>query len=77
MLGRNIKLLRISENLSQDYWAKKIKVSKQSIYVWEKGEVLPDCENLMILSKYFDISIDSLVNTKLSISKTNTKTSEK
>ena len=43
----------------------------------EKGEVLPDCENLMILSKYFDISIDSLVNTKLSISKTNTKTSEK
>ncbi|CAC7173331.1 helix-turn-helix transcriptional regulator [Staphylococcus aureus] len=77
MLGRNIKLLRISENLSQDDLAKKIKVSKQSIYVWEKGEVLPDCENLMILSKYFDISIDSLVNTKLSISKTNTKTSEK
>ncbi|WP_460917227.1 helix-turn-helix transcriptional regulator, partial [Staphylococcus aureus] len=75
MLGRNIKLLRISENLSQDDLAKKIKVSKQSIYVWEKGEVLPDCENLMILSKYFDISIDSLVNTKLSISKTNTKTS--
>ncbi|UXT95905.1 helix-turn-helix domain-containing protein (plasmid) [Staphylococcus aureus] len=69
MLGRNIKLLRISENLSQDDLAKKIKVSKQSIYVWEKGEVLPDCENLMILSKYFDISIDSLVNTKLSISK--------
>ncbi|HHA0179413.1 TPA: helix-turn-helix domain-containing protein [Staphylococcus aureus] len=54
-----------------------MKVSKQSIYVWEKGEVLPDCENLMILSKYFDISIDSLVNTKLSISKTNTKTSQK
>ncbi|HDH6622200.1 TPA: helix-turn-helix transcriptional regulator [Staphylococcus aureus] len=77
MLGRNIKLLRISENLSQDDLAKKIKVSKQSIYVWEKGEVLPDCENLMILSKYFDISIDSLVNTKLSISKTNNKTSEK
>ncbi|HBC4758621.1 helix-turn-helix transcriptional regulator [Staphylococcus aureus] len=77
MLGRNIKLLRISENLSQDDLAKKIKVSKQSIYVWEKGEVLPDCENLMILSKYFDISIDSLVNTKISISKTNTKTSEK
>ncbi|CAC7070573.1 TPA: helix-turn-helix transcriptional regulator [Staphylococcus aureus] len=77
MLGRNIKLLRISENLSQDDLAKKIKVSKQSIYVWEKGEVLPDCENLMILSKYFDISIDSLVNTKLSISKTNTKTSQK
>ncbi|HCY8303650.1 TPA: helix-turn-helix transcriptional regulator [Staphylococcus aureus] len=77
MLGRNIKLLRISENLSQDDLAKKIKVSEQSIYVWEKGEVLPDCENLMILSKYFDISIDSLVNTKLSISKTNTKTSQK
>ncbi|MGZ1831916.1 helix-turn-helix transcriptional regulator [Staphylococcus argenteus] len=77
MLGRNIKLLRISENLSQDDLAKKIKVSKQSIYVWEKEEVLPDCENLMILSKYFDISIDSLVNTKLSISKTNTKTSQK
>ncbi|HHA1093940.1 TPA: helix-turn-helix transcriptional regulator [Staphylococcus aureus] len=37
MLGRNIKLLRISENLSQDDLAKKIKVSKQSIYVWEKG----------------------------------------
>ena len=77
MLGRNIKLLRISENLSQDDLAKKIKVSKQSIYVWEKGEVLPDCENLMILSKYFDISIDSLVNTKLSISKTNTKKKKK
>ncbi|MGT3749684.1 helix-turn-helix domain-containing protein [Staphylococcus aureus] len=77
MLGKNIKLLRTAKNLSQDDLAKKIKVSKQSIYVWEKGEVLPDCENLVILSKYFDISIDSLINTELSISKTNNKINDK
>ncbi|MFT4363792.1 helix-turn-helix domain-containing protein [Staphylococcus aureus] len=77
MLGKNIKLLRTAKNLSQDDLAKKINVGKQSIYIWEKGDVLPYCQNLMILSKYFDISMDSLVNTELSISKTTTKINDK
>lgn len=42
-----------------------------------KGEVLHDCENLIILSKYFGMSINLLVNTKLSISKSDTKINKK
>lgn len=38
MLGKNIKLLRTAKNLSQNDLAKKLKVSKQSIYVWEKAK---------------------------------------
>ena len=51
---------RIASNLSARELANKIGVSFVAIYKWEKGERMPNLENLVALAKYFKVSIDYL-----------------
>lgn len=53
--------LRKSHGLSQEELAEKLSVSRQTISKWELGESTPDMEKLVLLSKYFEISLDELV----------------
>ena len=66
-LGNNIQTLRKKKGLSQEKLAEKINVTRQTISNWELGETAPNPEQLILLSKEFDISIDELVgnDTKL------------
>ena len=59
-LGNNIQTLRKKKGLSQEKLAEKINVTRQTISNWE-GETAPNPEQLILLSKQFDISIDELV----------------
>lgn len=47
--------------LSQDALAEKLGVSRQTISKWETDEVLPDANNLKLLSNCFSISTDELL----------------
>ena len=58
-LGNNIQTLRKKKGLSQEKLAEKINVTRQTISNWE--ETAPNPEQLILLSKQFDISIDELV----------------
>ena len=60
-LGNNIQTLRKKKGLSQEKLAEKISVTRQTISNWELGETSPNPEQLILLSKQFDISIDELV----------------
>lgn len=60
-LGNNIQTLRKKKGLSQEKLAEKINVTRQTISNWELGETTPNPEQLILLSKQFDISIDELV----------------
>lgn len=60
-LGNNIQTLRKKKGLSQEKLAEKINVTRQTISNWELGEAAPNPEQLILLSKQFDISIDELV----------------
>ena len=60
-LGNNIQTLRKRKGLSQEKLAEKINVTRQTISNWELGETAPNPEQLILLSKQFDISIDVLV----------------
>ena len=60
-LGNNIQSLRKRKGLSQEKLAEKINVTRQTISNWELGETAPNPEQLILLSKEFDISIDELV----------------
>ena len=60
-LGNNIQTLRKKKGLSQEKLAEKINVTRQTISNWELGETAPNPEQLMLLSKELDISIDELV----------------
>ncbi|MGD9977312.1 MAG: S24 family peptidase [Bacteroidales bacterium] len=68
-LGLNIKHLRRVRDLTQDQLAGKIGVNRAMIGSYEEGRATPKLQALQILSHYFNVSIDDLVNTDLSSEK--------
>ena len=62
MESKNIlKELRIKHGLSQDELAEKLYVTRQAVSRWENGETTPNTETLKLLSKLFDVSINTLL----------------
>lgn len=53
--------LRTKRGLSQDELAEKIYVTRQAVSRWETGETIPNTETLKLLSKLFDVSINTLL----------------
>ncbi|MDO4380404.1 MAG: zinc ribbon domain-containing protein [Clostridia bacterium] len=53
--------LRTDNNLSQDELAEKVFVTRQAVSCWENGETVPNTETLKLLSKFFDVSINTLL----------------
>ena len=53
--------LRTKNGLSQEALAEKIFVTRQAVSRWETGETVPNTETLKLLSKLFDVSINTLL----------------
>ena len=53
--------LRTERGLSQDALAEKLFVTRQAVSRWERGDTLPNTETLKLLSKLFDVSINTLL----------------
>ncbi|MGM9662491.1 MAG: zinc ribbon domain-containing protein [Oscillospiraceae bacterium] len=53
--------LRTKNGLSQDALAEKLHVTRQAVSRWETGETVPNTETLKLLSKLFDVSINTLL----------------
>jgi len=53
--------LRTKKGLSQEELAEKLFVSRQAVSRWENGETTPNTETLKLLSKLFDVSINTLL----------------
>lgn len=53
--------LRTKNGLSQEELAEKIHVTRQAVSRWETGETVPNTETLKLLSKVFDVSINTLL----------------
>lgn len=53
--------LRTKHGLSQDELAEKVFVTRQAVSRWENGETIPNTETLKLLSKLFDVSINTLL----------------
>ncbi len=59
---KNIMLeLRTKAGLSQEELAEKVLVTRQAVSRWENGETTPNTETLKLLSKVFDVSINTLL----------------
>ena len=56
-----LKNLREARNLTQDQLAERVLVSRQAVSRWETGETQPNTETLKLLSKEFDVSINTLL----------------
>ena len=53
--------LRTKHNLSQDELAEKVFVTRQAVSRWENGDTIPNAETLKLLSKLFNVSINTLL----------------
>lgn len=53
--------LRTKEGLSQEELAEKIHITRQAVSRWESGETVPNTETLKLLSKVFNVSINTLL----------------
>ena len=60
-LGRKIRELRRSKDLTQEQLADYLNISYQSVSKWETGTTLPDLSYIIPLSRLFEISTDELL----------------
>ena len=56
-----IRELRIKKGFSQDELAETVFVTRQAVSRWENGETTPNIDTLKLLSKLFDVSINTLL----------------
>ena len=56
-----LKQLRENNHLTQDQMAEKLMVTRQAVSRWENGETQPNTDTLRLLSKEFNVSINTLL----------------
>ena len=56
-----LKQLRENHHLTQDQMAEKLMVTRQAVSRWENGETQPNTDTLRLLSKEFNVSINTLL----------------
>lgn len=56
-----ISKLRKEAKLTQMQFSEILGVSQQSVQKWESGASVPDIEKIILISKYFDVSLDALI----------------
>ena len=56
-----LKSLREKNKLTQDQLAERVMVTRQAVSRWENGETQPNTDTLKLLSKEFDVSINTLL----------------
>lgn len=57
----NLKILRKQHGFTQETVAEKLGVSRQAVAKWERGECLPDIENVIAIADMYEVTVDSLV----------------
>ena len=53
--------LRMKKGLSQDELAEKVFVTRQAVSRWENGDTVPSTDTLKLLSRFYDVSINTLL----------------
>ena len=66
-IGEKIARLRTGAGLSQEQLAEALSVSRQSISKWEMDQATPQCEKIVQLAEYFNITTDELLHEGVSI----------
>ena len=60
-ISNKIYHLRKTRGYSQEELANAVGVSRQAVSKWESGQSVPDSDRLILLSNFFNISIDELL----------------
>lgn len=65
-LSKNIKFLRLKNNLTQEEVAKIVNKTRSLVSAWESDDRDITTEDIIKLSDYFDVSMDFLISKDLS-----------
>ena len=60
--GEKLQKLRKEKGWTQEQLAAQISISRQALSKWELGTAIPDTENIVQISKLFQVSTDYLLN---------------
>ena len=60
-LGKTIHKIRTEAKLTQEQFSQIFGISQQSVQKWESDASTPDLDKIIMISKYFDISLDALI----------------
>ena len=63
--GERLKNLRLEKKVGQIELAKELGVGKSIISLWERNECEPTLSKLILLAKYFGVSIDYLAGLEI------------
>ena len=72
-IGKDLKRLRNKAGYTQEQLAQELNVSRQAISKWESGNSIPESEKLLIISDYFNVSLDYLLKENNNNLQTNIK----
>ena len=58
--AERLKELRLEKELSQNQLAKNLGLTHTAIHLWEQNKRVPNLDALILIAKYFNVSIDYL-----------------
>ncbi len=61
IVAENLATLRKNKHLTQQELAEKIGYSDKLVSKWEQGKAIPSLDKLMMLSSFYNVSLDELV----------------
>lgn len=76
MLGENIKTLRKNKGLTQEEFAIRLNVVRQTISKWEKGLSVPDAETLQKIAYILEADVRQLLGENVAIENDNNEVVE-
>ena len=59
---KNIKLIRVTKDFTQLKVQMDTGISQSVLSKYERGDLMPTSENLLILAKYYNTSLDFLMD---------------
>ena len=65
-LGQNISFLRKQKKITQEQFAERMNVTRQTVSRWESDEITPELSKLVDMSEFFACNLDALVKENLS-----------
>lgn len=61
-IGVFLKELRTAKNITQEQLAEILRVHNRTVSRWETGHTMPDFDLMVELSKFYDVTIEELLN---------------
>ena len=62
-MGNKLASLRKQKGLSQLELAEAMNVSRQAVSMWESGATIPSIDNLVLLGRLYEVSVDEILGT--------------